>query len=122
MDPNFHTDNEKIYEAIFNILAELAAAPWEYLQVSGAILNKNISEVTTIQGSIEGLTEDIPIGWKIFEIQDLLIHLRKIFFEATGQRIWGFRLVFFKDGKFTVQFDYEKPANFDEADDLISGG
>lgn len=73
MDPNFHTDNEKIYEAIFNILAELAAAPWEYLQVSGAILNKNISEVTTIQGSVEGITEDIPIGWEIFEIQDLLI-------------------------------------------------
>ena len=121
MDPNFHTDNEKIYEAIFNILAELAAAPWEYLQVSGAILNKNISEVTTIQGSVEGITEDIPIGWEIFEIQDLLIHLRNIFFEETGQRIWGFRLVFYKDGKFTVQFDYEKPANFDEADALISG-
>lgn len=120
MDPNFHTDNEKIYEAVFNILAEIAVEPWDYLQVSGAILNKNISEVMTIQGSSEGRTEDIPIGWTIFEMQDLAILLRKNILEATGQRIWGFKFNFFKSGKFTVHFDYEKPINFDEEDDLIN--
>ncbi|MDR9839865.1 hypothetical protein [Herbaspirillum huttiense] len=120
MDSNFHIDNEKIYEEVFNILAELAVEPWDYLQVSGAILNKNLSEVMTIQGSSEGRIEDIPIGWKIFDIQDLVIHLRKMFLESTGQRIWGFKFDFFKSGKFTAQFDYEKPINFDEEDDFIN--
>ncbi|WP_143433150.1 antitoxin YezG family protein [Herbaspirillum camelliae] len=121
MKGNFHIDNEKIYKEIFNILAELAVEPWDYIKLSGVLLNENISGVSTIQECHSGESENISTEWRIFEIQDLLIRLRENFLRETGHRIWGFKFDFSRDGKFDVKLDYDKPVGFDDSSNMIGG-
>jgi len=41
--------------------------------------------------------------------------------ENTGHRIWGLTFTLFSDGKFDIEFDYSKPADYEESDETISG-
>ena len=41
--------------------------------------------------------------------------------EAGGQRIWAVVFTLYPDGRFDVEYDYNKPENYDEADELVAG-
>lgn len=40
---------------------------------------------------------------------------------TTGQRIWGVTFTLYTDGKFDVEYNYNKPEGYEEADETISG-
>lgn len=47
--------------------------------------------------------------------------LRKNLLETTGNRIWGVDFTLFPDGKFNVEYNYNKPDDYEESDETITG-
>lgn len=41
--------------------------------------------------------------------------------ETTGNRIWGVDFTLFPDGKFNIEYNYNKPDDYEESDDIITG-
>ncbi|MBL8389359.1 MAG: hypothetical protein JNK17_14195 [Hydrogenophaga sp.] len=47
--------------------------------------------------------------------------LRDDLLRTTGQRIWGLTFTLFPDGKFKIEYDYNKPEGYEETDEVITG-
>lgn len=41
--------------------------------------------------------------------------------EKTGHRIWGLIFTLYPNGKFEIEYDYNKPEDYEESDDIILG-
>lgn len=50
-----------------------------------------------------------------------VLFLRDNFLRTTGQRIWGLTFTLFLDGKFKIDYDYNKPDGYEETDEVITG-
>ncbi|MET3443165.1 hypothetical protein ABIC94_003954 [Variovorax paradoxus] len=50
---------------------------------------------------------------------DAAIFLRDELLRTTGQRIWGLTFTLFPDGKFKLEYDYNKPDDYEETDETI---
>jgi hypothetical protein len=47
--------------------------------------------------------------------------LRDDLLRDGGQRIWAVAFTLYPDGRFDVEYDYNKPENYAEADELLAG-
>lgn len=45
--------------------------------------------------------------------------LRDNLLNTTKQRIWGLSFTLHPDGKFSIQYDYDKPQDYQETEDAI---
>ena len=52
---------------------------------------------------------------------DALLYLRDNLLQTTGQRIWGLTFTLWPDGKFKIEYDYDKPEGYEESDEVITG-
>lgn len=112
------TSVEDAYQVIGRVLNEKAQPGWSSLQINCPILNKNCGGVTTFR--FEGREKDsIAIGMAVFEIQDACLFLRSDLLQKTGQRIWGLTFMLHPDGKFNIEYDYNKPEDYEETDETI---
>jgi len=50
---------------------------------------------------------------------DAALFLRDNLLKTTGQRIWGLTFTLFPDGKFRIEYDYDKPEGYEETDETI---
>lgn len=112
---------EDAYQIIAQCLSDFAQEGWKHLRLEAPILHKNLGGTTTIQRRPDGKEVDLPIGSRIFGIQDAVLFLRHDLLEKTGQRIWGLTFTLFPDGKFNIEFDYNKPEGYEETGDVITG-
>lgn len=39
--------------------------------------------------------------------------------KTTGHRIWGLTFTLYPDGKFNLEYDYNKPDDYEETDETI---
>lgn len=46
--------------------------------------------------------------------------LRDDLLATTGDRIWGLTFTLYPDGKFKIEYDYNKPEGYEETDETIS--
>ena len=53
-------------------------------------------------------------------IKDAVFFLRDNLLATTGDRIWGLTFTLFPDGKFKIEYDYNKPEGYVETDETIS--
>lgn len=56
----------------------------------------------------------------VTSIIDACTFLRDHLLKTTGQRIYGLTFTLTPDGKFTLDYDYERPADYDDSEDTIS--
>lgn len=49
------------------------------------------------------------------------LFLRDNLLQTTGQRIWALTFTLYPDGKFNIDYDYNKPEGYEESDDVITG-
>lgn len=52
---------------------------------------------------------------------DAALFLRDNLLATTGQRIWGLTFTLYPDGKFNIEYDYNKPEDYQETDEAITG-
>lgn len=121
MTNNFNSV-EDAYALIGKILQDSAAkGQWKSLAIEAPILGSNLGGTATIQTLIDGTEIDIQVGWKIFDVQEAALYLRGLILRTTGNRIWGLTFTLYPDGKFNIEFDYNKPEGYEETDETISG-
>lgn len=109
---------EKAYEAIAAVLLRKAVPGWSSLTAICPILSKNCGGVITTQSTPKGHS-DLPIGMDVFELQEACLFLRDDLLRTTNQRIWGLTFTLRPDGKFDLQYDYNKPKGYEETDETI---
>ncbi len=113
---------EEAYKVISTaLLSACSKSTWKCLQVDAPVLGKNLGGTVTIQKLSDGSECDIPIGWGVFDIQKAALFLRDNILATTGQRIWGLTFTLYPDGKFNIEYDYNKPADYEETDEVITG-
>ncbi|MFD0914082.1 hypothetical protein [Methylophilus luteus] len=49
------------------------------------------------------------------------LFLRDDLLATTGDRIWGLTFTLFPDGKIKIEYDYNKPAEYEDTDEVITG-
>jgi hypothetical protein len=49
------------------------------------------------------------------------LYLRDDLLRTTGARIWGLTFTLYPNGKFNLEYDYNKPEGYEETDDIITG-
>lgn len=47
--------------------------------------------------------------------------LRDHLLATTGRRIWGLTFTLYPDGKYDIEYDYTKPSDYEEIDEVITG-
>jgi hypothetical protein len=50
---------------------------------------------------------------------DAALFLRDDLMRTTGHRIWGLTFTLYPDGKFNIEYDYNKPEGFEETDETV---
>lgn len=114
---------EHAYQVIADVLVQAASheESWEFLYMKAPVLGMNMGGTTTLQRLTSGNEIDIPIGMSIFKIQKAVLFLRDDLLRTTGQRIWGLTFTLYPDGKFNIEYDYNKPEGYEETDEVITG-
>jgi hypothetical protein len=52
---------------------------------------------------------------------DAALYLRDDLLKTTGKRIWGLTFTLYPTGKFNIEYDYNKPEDYEETDEVITG-
>lgn len=69
----------------------------------------------------QGVVNDMALGWpkEGASAGRAALFLRDDLLNASGQRIWGLAFTLFPDGKFRIEYDYDKPEGYEETDQTI---
>lgn len=104
-----------------SLLSNIGSANWDKVILTADILIDNASSISFIIHD-KGNEVNQELSFKtVFIINDLLIELRNIILHSTGNRIWSIVFSLFSDGKFQIEYDYNKPDDYEESDEVISG-
>lgn len=52
---------------------------------------------------------------------DAALFLRDDLLKTTEHRIWGLTFTLYSNGKFNIEYNYDKPEGYEETDEIISG-
>jgi hypothetical protein len=107
---------EDAYQLIAQTLSRAANEGWSELTAKCPIWNKALGGVVTTQKLESGVVVDLPLEMDIFSLHDACLFLRDELLATRGDRIWGLTFKLYPDGKFNIEYDYNKPENFEESD------
>lgn len=104
------------------VLSFIGSRQWDAAGCSMQILSKMAcgSQWLISQGTREergGFEEDQNALW---DGLDAALFLRDHLLATTGDRIWGLTFTLYPDGKFKIDYDYNKPEGYEETDETIS--
>lgn len=112
---------DEAYNCIATNLAEKADGNWAKIVFQTKVLGNVCSSMMSIAKYLE--KDDLSFGLgitKVFEVSDASIFLRDNLLARTGERIWGLTFTLYPDGKFKIEYDYNKPEGYEETDETIS--
>jgi hypothetical protein len=113
---------ETAYSLIGEALASQANPGWIKVIFHTFILKNYCSSMSFLAEYPDGKTSSFGLGrLKGFEVSDTCIFLRDDLLATTGDRIWGLTYTLFTDGKIKIEYDYNKPADYEETDEVITG-
>lgn len=102
----------------------IAGREWESSVISAQVTS---GAVTFFEHSLlrQGEKIELSAGWgnnNILRLATSAVRfLRDNLLATTGQRIWGLTFTLYPDGKFNIQYDYNKPEGYEETDEVITG-
>lgn len=104
-------------------LAFAEGRPWDVIKIDFNIYFKMATADHFLV--FEGNKTDVG-GFKdntdaIWEGLDAAIFIRNYILNLTGDRIWGLTFTLYPDGKFEIEYDYDKPEDYEETDEVITG-
>lgn len=111
---------EDIYQEIAKLLISASDEGWEKIEARLPMLRSGLGGVETRQ-FFNGVPRDIPIGFSIFNLQNLCFSLRDDLIKTSNVFIWGLTFTIYATGKFNIEYEYDKPEGYMETDELITG-
>ncbi|MEQ6475732.1 hypothetical protein [Comamonas sp. wu1-DMT] len=94
---------------------------WDFSICQCEIFNKMASVTTSLTFNSEIQTSSIDWPDRSIDKGGAALFIRDDLQRATGQRIWGLTFTLFPDGKFKIEYDYNKPDGYEETDEVITG-
>ncbi|MEY2892366.1 MAG: hypothetical protein RJA98_2274 [Pseudomonadota bacterium] len=127
---NSRLDNEEnvvktVEDAYSQMASSLAGAQglpleWSKIVFHGRLLSGNCSSMTTRFESAE-VSGSTGLGMQLgLAVDEAAIFLRDDLLRTTGQRIWGLTFTLYPSGQFNIEYDYNKPADYEDSDETIS--
>lgn len=111
---------EEAYQVIADNLVDRAGMGWTQVVFETAILGRNCSSMATTEFRASNAILSLSLGISAaFAIDDACIFLRDDLLKTTGQRIWGLTFTLFPDGKFRIEYNYDKPEGYEETDETL---
>jgi hypothetical protein len=111
---------EDAYQVIARALIDSADSGWDKLLFDTRILSTNCSAMC-LSGFLVDVESSLNFGFeKVFLVNDAAIFIRDNLLRSTGERIWGLTFTLYLDGKFNIEYDYNKPEDYEETDEAIS--
>lgn len=108
---------EEAYRLMANqMMATVNVEDWERLELRAAIFDAMVSNQLAIF-----LKDSIDDTRAARAIADAALYLRDDLLRTTGARIWGLTFTLYPNGKFNLEYDYNKPEGYEETDDIITG-
>ena len=113
---------EQAYDALGKyLLSFVGSRQWESAACRLRIYAKMASgsHWLVMNGEVDesgGFEEDQDAIWTGL---DAAIFLRDDLLKTTGHRIWGLTFTLYPDGKFNIEYDYDKPAVYEDTDETI---
>lgn len=108
---------EEAYRLMANqMMAAVNVEDWERLELRAAIFDAMVSNQLAIF-----LKDSIDDTRAARAIADAALYLRDDLLRTTGARIWGLTFTLYPNGKFNLEYDYNKPEGYEETDDIITG-
>ena len=87
--------------------------------------NQDISQMANTSHSLNSneIYRSETLDWPNSSIKPgvAALFLRDDLLRTTGQHIWGLTFTIFPDGKFKVEYGYNKPEGYEETDEIITG-
>ena len=104
-------------------LAFVNQRPWNTVKVSFSIFSDMVSaeQYLIYDGrkiDIGGFEENSDAIWDALEAAK---YIRDKTLNETGERIWGLTFTLYPDGKFELEYDYDKPEDYEETNEIITG-
>ena len=113
---------EDAYDVIGRALFEAAAPGWSSVFIKTKILKNSCSGIITEQVSSAGEENHVSLGLdRMILVSNAIRFLRDDIKCTTNQRIWGLTFTLYPNGKFNIQYDYERPEGYEETDEVITG-
>jgi hypothetical protein len=116
---------EKVYEAVaaLALCCSVNLEKWGRILVTSKIYGKmcEIKILSENNGDYETLYLPDGKGRVLIDANKGMLFLRDDLIKTTGQRIWGLTFTLWPNGKFNIEYDYNKPDDYDDTDELISG-
>lgn len=67
------------------------------------------------------MDENVDETKYVKSVSEAVLFLRNNLLATTGQRIWGLTFTLYPDGKFNIEYDYNKFEDYQETDEAITG-
>ena len=115
---------EQAYEALAEYgLAFADNRPWDLIKVEFDIYHKMVSAnrflvFKGVKTDVGGFESESGSMW---EGLNAVTYIRDYWFKSEGDRIWGLTFTLYPDGKFEIEYSYDKPEDYEETDEVITG-
>ena len=116
------TENiETLCSQISNILIQYGNSGCDYIKLSTNILGSDLSGLTTISYLNEVEFYHSLEFDDLISLMNLITSLKDDMLKLTGDEIWGLTFTLYPDGKFEIEYNYDKPEDYEETDEVITG-
>ena len=117
----FLTVEEAYNEIAKSLLDFPRGREWDKLVFNSKIYTQMASSSKYLK--YKGIQDNKSKGWSSDSIDSggAVLFLRDNLLATTGERIWGLTFTLYPSGKFHIDYDYNKPEDYEESDETISG-
>lgn len=112
-------------EDAYQMLAQTAldfvkSRDWDKAYCRCHIFERMASSVNWLE--YKDIEDKKSLGWPApgLSASSAALFLRDDLLKTTGQRIWSLTFTLYPNGKFSIEYDYEKPKGYEESDELTS--
>lgn len=117
----FNSIEEAYQELAKGCIDFVHGRPWDFSICQCEIFNKMASVTTSLTSNSDIQTSSIDWPDRSIDKGGAALFIRDDLQRAKGQRIWGLTFTLFPDGKFKIEYDYNKPDGYEETDEVITG-
>ncbi|NSL54559.1 antitoxin YezG family protein [Uliginosibacterium aquaticum] len=114
---------EEAYQSLANEILEcVSGEQWDFARSSVKIFSRMTqTDIERKNGESSYVNEKFSAFDVGMKASAAALYLRDNLLATTGQRIWGLTFTLYPDGKFNIEYDYNKPEDYEETDEVISG-
>jgi len=110
-----------LYSLIGDILIQYQNRGCDYIKLSTNILGSDLSGLIIVSYLNEVESYHSLEFDDLISLMNLITSLKDNMLKLTGDKIWGLTFTLYPDGKFEIKYNYDKPEDYEETDEVITG-